>query len=151
MGNRHRPYYRIVVAKSTAARNGAFKELIGTYDPLTQPKTVKIDGERAMHWLMEGAQPSETVARLLKGQGILDEFFSKRPKAKQKYKFLDKRTGAMSKQSVVQEMPVEVAPVAVAEPVVEAAPEAPTAEAAPVEEASPEAPAEAPAEEKPAE
>ena len=107
MGNRHRPFYRIVVAKSTAARNGAFKELIGTYDPLTQPKRVKIDKERAMHWLMEGAQPTETVAYLLKTQGILDEFFAKRPKAKAKYKFLDKTTGPMSKKSVVQEILIE--------------------------------------------
>ena len=173
MGNKHRPYYRIVVAKSTAARNGAFKELIGTYDPLTQPKTVKIDGERAMYWLMEGAQPTETVARLLKGQGLLDEFFSKRPKAKQKYKFLDKTTGAMSKKSVVQEIPAappEIEAPAVEEPVVESAPDAsvepptvaaapeapveePTAEPAAVEEAKPEeSAADAPAtEEKPAE
>ena len=146
MGNKHRPYYRIVIAKSTAARNGAFKEIIGTYDPLTQPKTIKIDGERAMYWLMEGAQPTETVARLLKGQGVLDEFFSKRPKAKGKYKFLDKRTGAMSKKSVVQEMPtataeepkVEAPPVEA--PVAEATPETPP-EPAPAEEATPETPA----------
>ena len=143
MGNRHRPFYRIVVAKSTAARNGAFKELIGTYDPLTQPKVVKINKERAMHWLMEGAQPTETVAYLLKKQGVLEEFFAKRPKAKEKYKFLDKTTGPMSKKSVVQEIPVE-APAAV-EPVKE---EAPAAEA--VAEAPADAPAESPVAEPPA-
>lgn len=143
MGNRHRPFYRIVVAKSTAARNGAFKELLGTYDPLTQPKQVRIDKERAMHWLMVGAQPTETVAYLLKTQGILEEFFAKRPKAKDKYKFLDKTTGPMSKKSVVQEIPVE-APEAVAPAKEEEPPAAP--EAAPVAEAPAEAPADAPAE-----
>ncbi|MCH7944775.1 MAG: 30S ribosomal protein S16 [Armatimonadetes bacterium] len=139
-GNRHRPFYRVVVTKSTAARNGAFKELIGTYDPLTQPKQVKIDKDRAMYWLMEGAQPTETVAYLLKKQGILEEFFSKRPKAKKKYKFLDKTTGTMSKKSVVEEIAVE-AP---------AAP-APATEKKPAEEAAAEAPEEKPAVEAPSE
>ena len=129
-GNKHRPFYRVVVAKSTAARDGAFKELIGTYDPLTQPKQVKIDKDRALYWLMEGAQPTETVAYLLKKQGILDEFFAKRPKAKEKYKFLDKTTGTMSKKSVVQEIAVE--DLATPPPATEEKP----AEAAPTETAS---------------
>jgi len=147
MGNRHRPFYRIVVAKSTASRNGAFKELIGTYDPLTQPKTIQLDSERAMHWLLEGAQPTETVAYLLKQDGVLDEFFSKRPNAKDNYKFLDKTTGTMSKKSVVQEMPA--APVAEAPaPVEEAAAPVEEVVAAPAEEAPAE---EAAVEETPAE
>ncbi len=155
MGNRHRPFYRIVVAKSTAARNGAFKELLGTYDPLTQPEQVKINKERAMYWLMEGAQPTETVAYLLKKQGILEEFFAKRPKAKDKYKFLDKTTGMMSKKSVVQEIvaeaPAAVEPVKEKEPV--AAPAAEAATEVPAEadaEAPAESPAETPAAEPPA-
>lgn len=138
MGNSHRPFYRVVVAHSTRARNGSVKELIGTYNPLTQPKEVKIDKARALHWLLEGAQPSETVAYLLKKEGVLDEYFSQRPKAKEKFKFLDKTTGTMSKKSVVQEMPA-AAPAA---PVAEAAPapvEEPVAEAAPAEEPAAEA------------
>jgi small subunit ribosomal protein S16 len=119
-----------VVAHSTRGRDGAFKELIGTYNPLTQPKLVEIDKDRALHWLLEGAQPTETVAYLLKKEGILDQFFSQRPKAKDSYKFLDKTTGPMSKKSVVQEMPA-------AEPVAE--PAAPVAEATP--EPTPETPA----------
>jgi small subunit ribosomal protein S16 len=121
MGNSHRPFYRVVVAHSTRGRNGAFKELIGTYNPLTQPKQVKIDKDRALHWLLEGAQPTETVAYLLKKEGVLEQFFAQRPKAKEAFKFLDKTTGAMSKKSVVQEIPV-AAPVADA-PVAEAAAE----------------------------
>jgi small subunit ribosomal protein S16 len=83
---------------------------------------------------MEGAQPSETVAYLLKKEGVLDEFFSQRPKAKDKFKFLDKTTGTMSKKSVVQEMPA-AAPVAEAPAPVEEAPvaEAPATEEAPAE------------------
>lgn len=122
MGNRHRPFYRIVVAKSTAPRNGKFNELLGTYDPLKTPSEVKLNKERALYWLMTGAQPTETVAYLLKREGVLQEFFSKRPKAESKYKFLDKRTATMSKESVVQEAPVAPAPV---QPTVEAAPTEP--------------------------
>jgi small subunit ribosomal protein S16 len=137
MGNSHRPFYRVVVAHSTRGRDGAFKELIGTYNPLTKPKLVSIDKGRALHWLLEGAQPTETVAYLLKKEGVLDEFFAKRPGAKGNFKFLDKTTGAMSKKSVVQEMPaaeaapepVAPAPEPVAEPVAEQAAE-PVAEQA---------------------
>ncbi len=134
MGNAHRPFYRIVVAKSASARDSAAIEYLGTYDPLTKPSTVVLKNDRALHWLLEGAQPTETAAILLKRQGVLDEFFAQRPTAKKKYSFLDKRTQAMTKQSAVSE--VEAAPVAVAEaaPVAEEAPvEAPVVEEAPVE------------------
>jgi small subunit ribosomal protein S16 len=138
MGNSHRPFYRVVVAHSTRGRNGSFKELIGTYNPLTQPKEINIKKDRALHWLLEGAQPTETVAYLLKKQGVLDEFFAQRPKAKESYKFLDKTTGPMSKKSVVQEMPAAETPVAVVEPAAEPAPAPETAEVeAPAEETEP--------------
>ncbi|QYK54632.1 MAG: 30S ribosomal protein S16 [Fimbriimonadaceae bacterium] len=147
MGNKHRPFYRIVVAKSASARDSAAIEYIGTYDPLTKPSTVQLKNDRALHWLMNGAEPTETVAILLKRQGILDEFFSQRPKAKKKFGFLDKTTQAMSRQSAISQ--VEAAPDAEPkkeEPAAEAAPAeetAPVAEEAPVEEA-PEATEEAP-------
>lgn len=124
MGNRHRPFYRIVVARSTAARDGSFIEQIGTYNPVTQPKLIELKGDRALHWLLEGAQPTETVAVIMKKEGVLEQFFEQRPKAKANFKFLDKRTSAMSRKSAV----TEVAP----EPKAEAAP-APQAEAAVVE------------------
>jgi small subunit ribosomal protein S16 len=91
MGAKARPFYRIVVAKSSAGRDGAFVEVLGTYDPLRRPSVVKINGARALEWLLSGAQPTETVAYLLKREGILEEFFAARPKAKAQYKFLDKR------------------------------------------------------------
>ncbi|MCW5936039.1 MAG: 30S ribosomal protein S16 [Fimbriimonadaceae bacterium] len=154
MGNKHRPYYRIVVAKSTAGRNGSFIEVLGTYNPITQPKQIEIKGPRALHWLMTGAQPTETVAYLLKKQGVLDEFFQQRPDSKKDYKFLDKRVAPTTSATVAaaDEPAAEAAPEPTAapesEPVAEAAPE-PAAEAAP--EPSAEAPAEETAEETPAE
>src|SRR5271165_7083714 len=102
IGTKGRPFYRVVVAKSTAARNGAFVETIGTYDPLTQPKIITINEERALHWLMSGAQPTETTAYLLNKVGILPKFFEARPAAKKSYSFLDKRTAAISVKSVVE-------------------------------------------------
>ncbi len=101
MGTKARPFYRVVVAQGTAGRDGAFVEIIGTYNPLTKPHAVSIKEDRALHWLSNGAQPTETVAYLLKEQGILDTFFASRPAAKQKYKTLDKRTDSMAKKSVV--------------------------------------------------
>ncbi len=73
MGAKKKPFYRIVVADQRSPRDGRFIENIGTYDPMTDPPTVKIKSERAGHWLSVGAQPSDAVARLLKKTGITDE------------------------------------------------------------------------------
>ena len=73
-GAKKRPFYRIVVAKSASKRDGGAIDQIGYYDPLTDPATVKIDEEKALLWLGRGAQPSDTAAYLLKGQGIMDKF-----------------------------------------------------------------------------
>jgi len=70
MGAKKRPSYRIVVADSKSPRDGRFIESIGYYDPIAEPKTLKIDDERAKHWLSVGAQPTDTVLMLLKKQGI---------------------------------------------------------------------------------
>jgi len=70
MGAKKRPSYRIVVADSKSPRDGRFIESIGYYDPIAEPKTLKIDDERAKHWLSVGAQPTDTVRMLLKKQGI---------------------------------------------------------------------------------
>ncbi len=70
MGAKKRPSYRIVVAESTAARDGRFIETIGIYDPIAEPSTLRIDADRAKHWLSVGAQPSDTVRALLAKQGI---------------------------------------------------------------------------------
>lgn len=149
MGTKARPFYRVIVAKSSAGRDGAFVEIIGTYNPTLKNKLINIDQEKALQWLLSGAQPTETVAFLLKKAGVLDQFFAQRPKAKASYKFLDKRTAVMSTKSVI-EAPVaaaaapEPAPAPAPEPTPEPEPvaEAPAAEEAPV--AAEEAPAETP-------
>jgi len=66
MGAKKAPYYRVVVADSHFPRDGRFIEEIGTYDPLTDPATIKIDVERAKYWIANGAQPTDTVRALLK-------------------------------------------------------------------------------------
>lgn len=78
VGRRNRPSYRIVAADSRSPRDGAFVEILGHYDPLPETPTVVIDEDKALKWLRVGAQPSETVASLLKRQGVLDKFGSER-------------------------------------------------------------------------
>ncbi len=71
-GAKKRPSYRIVAAEHSAPRDGRFIEIIGHYDPVTEPATVKINEERARHWLSVGAQPSDTVAGLLRRVGVIE-------------------------------------------------------------------------------
>lgn len=136
IGTKGRPFYRVVVAKSAAGRNGAFVETLGQYDPIVKPTYISINSERALHWLLQGAQPTETTAILLNKIGVLETFFEQRPAARKKYSFLDKRTAAISVASAVPDAAVAAA-AAVAEP-------------APVVEAPAEPVAEAPAAEEPA-
>ncbi|HEY7515658.1 MAG TPA: 30S ribosomal protein S16 [Vicinamibacteria bacterium] len=65
-GSTKRPYYRVVVADSRAWRDGRFVEVLGHYDPRRSPAVVKIDAERAKHWIAKGARASDTVKSLLK-------------------------------------------------------------------------------------
>jgi small subunit ribosomal protein S16 len=64
-GSTKRPYYRVVVADSRCWRDGRFVEILGHYDPRSNPVVIKIDAERAQHWISKGAQPSDTVNSLL--------------------------------------------------------------------------------------
>jgi small subunit ribosomal protein S16 len=70
-GSKKRPFYFIVAANSTSPRDGKFIEKLGTYNPLTIPATVNIDRERALHWMNEGAQPTNTCRRILSFKGVL--------------------------------------------------------------------------------
>jgi len=74
LGARHRPSYRVVVADSRSPRDGRFIEIIGHYNPLTDPSTVNINEEKALKWLKLGAQPTDTVYSLLRKSGIVDKF-----------------------------------------------------------------------------
>ncbi|NMA04994.1 MAG: 30S ribosomal protein S16 [Acholeplasmataceae bacterium] len=69
-GSKKRPFYRIVAADVKAPRDGKFLDIIGTYDPLTEPATVKIDKEKALKWLNDGAKPTDTVKSLFKKHDI---------------------------------------------------------------------------------
>ena len=71
MGAKKSPFYRIVVADSRYPRDGRFIEQLGTYNPLVEPAEVKVDAERAQAWIKTGAQPTDTVKRLLKQAGVL--------------------------------------------------------------------------------
>lgn len=73
VGKKKQPSYRIVVADSRAPRDGQFVEIIGHYNPLTDPATITVKEERAILWLQRGAQPSETAAKLLNRLGILEK------------------------------------------------------------------------------
>ena len=73
-GTNKKPSYRLVVADSRAPRDGAFINIIGHYNPLTDPETVVVDEEKALAWLRQGAQPTATAARLLSKAGIMDKF-----------------------------------------------------------------------------
>ena len=70
-GSKKRPFYFIVVANSTAPRDGKFIEKLGTYNPLSIPATVRLNRERSLHWLQKGAQPTNTCRRILSFKGVL--------------------------------------------------------------------------------
>ena len=73
VGKKKKPSYRVVVADSRAPRDGKFIEVIGHYDPLTDPATVEIKEERALEWLRRGAQPTQTVANIFKKAGVAEK------------------------------------------------------------------------------
>lgn len=74
MGKKKQPTYRVVAADSRSPRDGRFIEIVGTYQPRQEPSVVNIDNEKAVKWLAQGAQPTETVEKLLKISGAWDEF-----------------------------------------------------------------------------
>jgi small subunit ribosomal protein S16 len=79
MGKRKEPYYRVVVADSRSPRDGRFIENIGRYHPRAHPSVIEIDEERALHWLKNGAQPSDPVRVLLQKTGIWSSFTGEAP------------------------------------------------------------------------
>ena len=81
MGARGKPTYRVVVIDSQKARDGAFVEIIGSFNPQTEPESINIKEERALYWLKLGAQPTNTTARLLGKAGIMEKFKPVKEKA----------------------------------------------------------------------
>jgi len=157
-GAKKRPYYRIVVADSRAARDGKYLEQIGTYNPMLPKDSgerVKLNEDRARHWLSVGATPSDRVHRFLDAAGILERAPKNNPKKGEpgdaaKERAEEKAAKAAEAEEAAKaaaEAPAEEAPAAEETPAEEAvAEEAPAAEEAAAEEA-PAAEEAAPAEE----
>lgn len=72
VGKKKQPAYRLIVTDSRSPRDGAFLKIIGHYDPLTEPATLVVKEEEAVHWLEKGAKPSETAAKLLTRIGVME-------------------------------------------------------------------------------
>ncbi len=70
VGSKKNPIYRVVVADSRSPRDGRFIEIVGRYNPQTQPSTIDLDAEKIQNWISKGAQPSDSVRRLMKSQGL---------------------------------------------------------------------------------
>ncbi len=70
IGSKKNPIYRVVVADARAPRDGRFIEIVGRYNPLTNPSTIDLDEEKVRDWIAKGAQPTDAVRRLLKTQGL---------------------------------------------------------------------------------
>ncbi len=79
MGKKKQPTYRIVAADSRSPRDGRFIEVVGIYDPRAEPSVIKVDNERAVHWLRHGAQPTERVQKLLLIVGAWDDLKGNAP------------------------------------------------------------------------
>src|SRR6266550_294439 len=157
-GAKKRPYYRIVVADSRAARDGRFIEKLGTYNPLLakdSPERVKLDADRISHWLSVGAQPSDRVLRFLDAAGIRERPARNNPqkaepgeKAKERVEQRAAKeaeaveaaaaaAAAPAEEIAEEQAPADTADLLVEEPVAEeAAAEAEAGEAAPVAEAA---------------
>ena len=125
MGSNKRPFYRVVVADQRRARDGRFIEIIGRYHPLNDPSVIEIDADRALHWLMVGAQPSNQVRNLMTKVGIWERFVAERPSAgastasnrdRPVRTKLSKKAQARAKAAEPVEPPVEAAPALESEP-----------------------------------
>ena len=163
-GAKKRPYYRIVVSDARSPRDGKYLEQIGTYNPLLakdSPERVKLNEDRARHWLSVGAKPSDRVLRFLDAAGILERAARNNPKkgepgdnAKERAEEKAAKLAEAEEAAKAAEEEAKAAAEAPAEeaPAEEAPAEVAPAEEAPAEEAAAEeAPAaEAPAEEAPA-
>ena len=80
VGKTKQPQYRVIAADSRRARDGRFIEILGQYNPRTEPSTVTIDNDKAVKWLMNGAQPTERVKKILEISGAWAQFTAARAK-----------------------------------------------------------------------
>ena len=136
-GSKKRPYYRVVVADARSPRDGRFIEKIGTYNPLLakdSPERIKVDAERAAHWLKMGAQPTDRVARFLDAMGVKERVARNNPnKGKPGEKATERAEERAEKLKAAEEAAAEAAAAA------DAAAAAPAVEEPAAEESAPEA------------
>jgi len=136
MGRRNRPFYRVVVADSRSRRDGRFIEQIGTYDPIKENNNFSVQEDRVFHWLKVGAQPSDTVKRMLSKEGIMLKWHLENSNISEDQKKIELQKWELAKKAKddKKEAPATSAKATADAPKeVEAAPE----EAAPVKEATP--------------
>ncbi|MHB9110007.1 MAG: 30S ribosomal protein S16 [Armatimonadota bacterium] len=117
VGAKKQPAYRIVIADARAPRDGRFIEIIGHYNPLTEPSDVVINNERALHWLRSGAQPTESVQRMLVKTGVWSEYTGEpmpelpaKPEPKVEETPAPAAEEAPAEEAVVEAAPVEETP-----------------------------------------
>jgi small subunit ribosomal protein S16 len=124
VGKKKQPTYRVVVADSHSPRDGRFIEIIGQYGPRQEPSHVQIDGERALSWLRNGAQPTEQVQKLLTATGVWAQFESEKGgpvKTKLARRRLSDTTPSPTKKKSKAAATSPPAPVATEEPAADAA------------------------------
>jgi small subunit ribosomal protein S16 len=111
-GAKKQPYYRVVVTDSRSPRDGKFLEIIGNYNPRTEPPTMEIDAERALYWLSVGAQPSEAVKRMLDKMGIMAQVPAARKGTKSLDEILADLELTKAAKATLKEEPAKKAPAA---------------------------------------
>lgn len=149
MGRRNRPFYRVVVADSRSRRDGRFIEQIGTYDPIKENNNFIVKEDRVFHWLKVGAQPSETVKRMLSKEGIMLKWHLENSNITEDQKKIELQKWEIAKanrEKVKGDKKESTSDKAIADEEEEV--EEASVEKASVEEAPKEAPAKAPVEEK---
>jgi small subunit ribosomal protein S16 len=154
-GNRKRPFYRIVVAEEAHRRDGRFIEIVGTYDPLRKPAGIEVDSGAVLKWLSQGAQPTDTVRRILAKTGVWAHWRATQNKEAELGGMTGRVSGGLERERTARPSKKSIAKVqqqaeqekAVAEapseekPAAEVPAEEPPAAEAASEEATPEAPA----------
>ncbi|MBU0727214.1 30S ribosomal protein S16, partial [Patescibacteria group bacterium] len=133
LGRSKRPNYRIVVAEHTAAPQGKYIDQLGSYDPLSTVDALKVDTDKVLEWIKKGAQPSNTLARLLKGNGVkgMEPYIVEMKDKKKKKEEEEKPVAPVAAEPEAEEQKTEEQA-----PVEEVSADEPVVEEAPVEEVS---------------
>jgi small subunit ribosomal protein S16 len=116
VGKRGQPHYRVVVADQHSPRDGRFIEIIGQYNPLTNPSQIELDTDKALDWLRKGAKPSDSVVALLKRTGVWTTYVADKGPAPKKVKKRKVTAAAEAKAQAAAQAKADEAPPAEASP-----------------------------------